>query len=186
MPNLEDEASDLYRAGKYEASFHTYYTLAEQGNTRGQLILAGMLGEGIGTALDKEKSKGWYRRAAHNGSAEAQHHLGFICFQSKDYSGANDWYQKAAAQGYLPALWRLAWLHKKGKGVPLDPAKAYELFDEAAQRGHVFAKRDLALMLLSGHKGVRNVLKGMALLFTCTLDGIRAASSSNSDEKIKI
>jgi TPR repeat protein len=186
MPILEDEASDLYQAGKYEAAFHKYQALAEQGNTRAQLILAGMLAEGIGTPLDKVKSKGWYRRAAHNGSAEAQHHLGYLCFQNKDYLGATNWYRKAAAFGYLPALWRLAWLYKKGKGVPLDPAKAYELFEEAAQRGHVFAKRDLAVMLVSGHKGFRHVLGGIALLFRYTVDGIKAASQLGSHENTKI
>lgn len=186
MGGLLDEAASLYQAQRYGEAFVRYQTLAEQGNAQAQLILAGMLADGIGTVPDRDKSEILYERAAQNGSPQAQHHLGYICYQRNDYSGACSWYQSSASHGYLPALWRLAWLYRQGKGVLRDDSRAYELYEQAAHGGHVFAKRDLALMLLKGHKGIAQAFRGLALLFECIFDGIRIASRSDRDERLRV
>ena len=77
-------------------------------------------------------------------------------------------------------------MYRRGKGVQRDTTKAYELFDQAAKGGHIFAKRDFALMLLYGHQGFAQIFSGMALLFRCLLDGISAASKSDPDDQMKI
>lgn len=133
-----------------------------------------------------EETENGYEKAAEDGVAQAQHHLGYICYQRNDFSSAYSWYQKAALQGYLPACWRLAWLYKLGKGVVVNYDKAYELFDDAAKRGHLFAKRDLALMLIQGHRGHAHVFRGIGLLFRCILDAIHAAWNSDSDDRFKV
>lgn len=186
MANNQDEASRLYQAGKYREAFDRYQDLAERGSAKAQLVLAGMLADGTGTTCNLAESESWYKRAAEAGLPEAQYRLGYVYYQRKDYSDALNCYQKAASQGYLPALWRLAWLYREGKGVTANNAKAYELFDEAAKRGHVFAKRDLALMLLRGHKGFTKVFKGIAVLFGCIVDGIKLAFKSDSDDRLRI
>jgi len=186
MADLRDEAKGLYHAGRYKEACARYHILAEQGDIQAQLMLGGMLAEGLGTERDSAESEKWYKCAAQNGAPEAQHHLGYLSYQSQDYSSAHNWYREAASQGYLPALWRLAWLYRQGKGVPLDNSRAYALFDQAAKAGHVFSKRDLALMLLRGHRGFLEVFRGLALLVRCILDGIQVVWKSDSNEKMKV
>jgi len=181
MADLRDEARGLYHAGRYDEAYARYGILAEQGDTEAQLILGRMLAEGLGAERDSVASENWYRCAARKGLPEAQHRLGYLAYQRHDYS-----YREAASQGYLPALWRLAWLYRQGKGVPLDINKAYALFDQAAKAGHVFAQRDLALLLLRGKRGFLEVFRGLMLLARCILDGIKVAWKADPDEKMKV
>ncbi|MDH5670027.1 MAG: sel1 repeat family protein [Nitrospira sp.] len=182
----QDVASDLYQAGKYQEAFERYRDLAEQGSATSQLALAGMLAEGLGTTRNLEESEIWYGRAAAAGLSEAQYRLGYVHFHRKEYDGALVYYEKAASQGHLQALWRLAWLYREGKGVSVDSSRAYELFCEAAKRGHIFAKRDMALMLLRGHKGVAKVVEGIIVLIGCVVDGVKLAWISDSDDRLRI
>jgi len=73
----------------------------------------------------------WYRKAADQGSAEAQWGLGWMYRNGKGGLEQSDamaikWYQKAADQGCSAAQNNLALMHKNGK--PPLPSTAVRIF----------------------------------------------------------
>lgn len=186
MSNLKEEAVIFYRARKYAEAFSKYLVLSEQGDVQSQIVVGQMYEDGLGVQQNLGQARRWYEAAAERNSLEAQHRLGYMFYQANDYTSAFSWYQVAASRGYLPALWRLAWLYRQGKGVAVDQTKAYSLLEQAAKSGHIFSKRDLAVMLLKGQQGFSGIFKGVGLLSECILDAIRILSRSESDERTRI
>jgi len=79
----------------------------------------------------------WYKKAAKQGNADAQNHLG-VCYENGtgvdiNLKTATEWYKKAADQGDTDAMNRLARLYEKGgKGVQKDLVEA-EKYDKSAK-----------------------------------------------------
>ena len=64
----------------------------------------------------------WYRKAAEQGEAFAQHNLALM-YQNglgvpQDYAQALIWYRKAANRGVAAAQHNLGWMYQNGQGVP--------------------------------------------------------------------
>ena len=76
----------------------------------------------------------------------------------QDFALAKQWYAKAVAQGYPPAMFRLGNIFFWGKGTEPDSAQALRLFQQATQKawGHLQfdAINNLGLMYEQG-KGVK-------------------------------
>ena len=67
------------------------------------------------------------------GNAQAQCELGEY-FEAKDNDQAVYWYQQAAAQNHLEAMYSLAYMYEYGLGVETDNAKALELYFHCAEQ----------------------------------------------------
>jgi len=90
-------------------------------------------------AKNDETAADWYRKAALQGDAEGQYHLG-LCYDRglgvpKNTMLALDWYNKAARQGNSSAQYELGTCYRLAKGVPPDLCKAYMWFNLAAASG---------------------------------------------------
>jgi hypothetical protein len=179
------KASELYREGKYQEAFQEYLRAAEQGDVHAQAFLAWMYKAGCGTQKNEGESIKWYRVAADRGYPLAQELLGYFYYQKEDYATARDWYEMAASQNYLSAIWRLGRMHLNGKGTPVDVAKATALFEQAARQGHVFSKRDLALLLIKGRRGFRSVFSGIRLLLQSICELVPLALKDEANEKLR-
>lgn len=96
----------------------------------------------------------WYRKAAAQGSAQAQTNLGVMLSNgrgvSKDEVAAIKWYRKAADQGYAPAQFNLGVMLADGRGVAKDEVAAVEWFRKAAIQGNAYAQFNLGRMLERG------------------------------------
>jgi TPR repeat protein len=104
--------------------------------------------------------------SAKAGDAHAQHGLGMLYELGEgvphaDAKAAAEWYQKAAAQNYPPAINNLARLYADGRGVAQDLKKAIELWSRAADAGNVTARFNLGLQYANG-SGVPKDLKKAA------------------------
>ena len=70
-----------------------------------------MYDNGRGVKQDYIKAVEWYQRAAEQGYAAAQYHLGVMYDNGQgvkqDYIKAVEWYQKAAEQGHAEAQFNL-------------------------------------------------------------------------------
>ena len=109
-------------------------------------------GEGVGK--DLKKAEEWYRKAAEQGHAGAQFHLGFLYQHDRnDSAEAAKWYRKAADQGYARAEVSLAVMHAEGDGVPKDYGRAIALLRSAAAKGDEYGESLLGRMYYDG-KGV--------------------------------
>ena len=101
---------------------------------------------------DQEAVK-WFRKAAEQGYAPAQHKLGFMYEYGKGVrqqdQEAIKWFRKAAEQGYTPAQVDLGLMYCKG--VPQHDQEAVKWYRKAAEQGYAPAQHNLGLMLWPQH-----------------------------------
>ena len=72
---------------------------------------------------------------------------------TQDYSKAREFYQKAADQGSVAAMYNLALLYEQGRGGPEDYVKADEWYQKGADRGDADSMNRLGILYEEG-KGV--------------------------------
>lgn len=130
-----------------------YYTLAaEQGEPVAQYLLGTLYQLGL---LDKqpdyEQAKKWYSSAqAHYAPAAVA--SGFIYDTvTDDYQHALKEYEQAAQAGDPNGQFNAGLIYQEGKGLPVDLAKASDLYMHAAQQGHTQAMVQLADIYLNSH-----------------------------------
>ncbi len=76
---------------------------------------------------------------------EAMCLIGGDQYEKGDYTGAFEWFTKAAELGHAGAHFSLAGLHGNGQGVDKDSGKEKFHLEEAAIRGHPGARHNLAI-----------------------------------------
>jgi TPR repeat protein len=100
--------------------------------------------------------------AAEKGDAAAQSELGnFYRWgddkTDPDYKKAEEWYRKAAEQGFAEAENGLGELYTDGNGIQKDPAEALKWLSKAAEQGNRPAQMNLASIYVNGTGTVRNI-----------------------------
>jgi TPR repeat protein len=129
---------------------------AEKGDMKAQTSLA--LQYAIGNRKNYAKEAYWYRKAAEQGSAEAQYWFGLCYYKgegvTQDYGEAVKWFRKAAEQGDGNGQWSLGMCYEEGQGVPKDYVTAVNWYRKAADQGDATAQFSLGDCYSEG-KGVR-------------------------------
>ncbi len=96
----------------------------------------------------------WFRKAAEQGHAQAQYHLGRLYDSGKgvieDNQQAVNWYRKAAEQGLAQAQYHLGRMYDSGKGVIEDNQQAVNWYRKAAEQGNANAQYHLSRMYATG------------------------------------
>lgn len=179
-------AASLFEDGNYKEAFHSYRVLAEQGSVSAELFLGWMYLKGLGTTQDPKAAFRSFEKAASSGSAAGQFYLARLYGLEGKYLDEKHWLEKATAQGYLPAIFHLGWMYELGLGVPQDEGKAYAFFEEAAGKGHLFARRKIALRMLKGKCGLLSIPKGLLMLIGVVLAGVKTGWKDMYDERIRI
>ena len=103
--------------------------------------------------LEKDSSS-WDKKTltlkANEGSAEAQKNLGNKYLDEGEFAQAMSWYQKAAAQGYSPAMNNIGYLYETAKGVNKDLQESYKWYLKAAKNGFGISQRRLGVAFYLG------------------------------------
>src|SRR6516162_6576532 len=73
-----EDAATAYQRGDYGVAFRLWRPLAEQGDACAQAKLGWMYETGDGVAQNREQAASWYHKAANQGLADAQTHLGLM------------------------------------------------------------------------------------------------------------
>jgi S1-C subfamily serine protease len=124
---------------------------AEKGDAQSQFDLgkAFVLGR-LGVAQDYVEAVKWFRKAAEQNYAAAQHSLGIRYGNGqgveKDEVEAVKWYRKAANQNYAAAQHALGFCYLMGQGVAKDYVEAYKWALLAAARGSNESKRNTTIL----------------------------------------
>jgi len=167
-------------------AFEEFRALSDQGYPDGMLQLAWCYEEGIGTTPDMALAKMWYGRAYETGSEEVKKqatiYLGRFYLRQKDFAKAYEIYSAGAVLNYSPAIYNLGRLYWHGLGVKKQPREARKLFERASKQGHLLAKRNLAVLLMSGRFGIFNIATGLYLLLQSIKEIWVVADKSLSDE----
>ncbi len=101
-----------------------------------------------------EEALKWFRKAAEQGYAPAEHNLGLMYDKGQgvpqDYQEALKWYRKAAEQGHAPGQFCLGLMYDEGQGVPQDYQEALKWYRKAAEQGDARAQNNLGVMYRLG------------------------------------
>ena len=125
-------------------------------------LSAAMIGSSAAAACDmsmlyKVKSSALFNecsREAQNGSAKAQHTLGYL-YEAGEGVRANiqkamEWYLKAAEQGYPAAQTSVGLMYYNGGGIPRDCTAAAGWFRKAAEQGDSMGQNMLGILYEHG------------------------------------
>ena len=143
---LED-ATAAYKRGDHATALTLVRPLAEEGDPKGQLLLARMYFNGHGVSQDDAEAVKWARKAAEQNNAEAQRSLAFMYWNGrgvpKDEAEATKWNRKAAEQGDAIAQYNVGFQYSTGRGVAMDELEAAKWYRLAAEQGHAVAQNAL-------------------------------------------
>ena len=120
-----------------------------------------MYDTGAGIPENDAEAVRWYRLAAEQGFAEAQHNLGVIYYNGEGVPENNaeavKWWRLAAEQGFVDSQYNLGFSYEKGDGVPENDVKAYVWYSVAAAQGVELSKtvRDAISELLTRDQKAR-------------------------------
>lgn len=139
---------------------------AEKGDAQSQYDLGSAFIRGsLGVAKDEAEAVKWFRKAAEQNYAPAQHNLG-VCYANgegvaKDYVEAVKWYRKAAEQNDASAQINLGACYCKGKGVAKDGAEAVKWYRKAADQNLADAQYNLGVCYYSGESVAKDYVEAV-------------------------
>jgi uncharacterized protein len=143
---LEDGVDAVHRKD-YPTALRLLDPLAQSGNALAQLQIGLLHYHGHGVRESDAMALQWFERAARQGLAEAQFHLGNMYAYGLADPGhdvdpsrlAAQWYFEAARQGHAQAQYSLGILFLTGTGVIQSPEEASRWIQRAAAQGHADA-----------------------------------------------
>ncbi len=170
-------------------AYEQFKMLAEKGAPQAMFQLGWAYQKGIGVPTSMVQAEHWFRLAYEKGLTDdkkvAALFLGKLFLVQNAYAKAHEMFASGAAMDYPPAIYRLARLYRDGLGVDKQPDKARELFEKASALGNVFARKSLALQLLSGQFGFLNIFRGFGLLLHSLMDACRVVKENRSSEQLR-
>ena len=99
------------------------------------------------------------RRAAESGFASAQFSMGMRLKEREQWAEAARWFRRSAEQGDPLSRYQLGLAHYKGRGVPRDRVRAFDLMLQAARSGYVIAEYGVGLLYERGAGTTRDLAK---------------------------
>jgi TPR repeat protein len=146
-----EDAREAHYKRDYATVIRLLRPLADQGNARAETILGSMYEYGEGVPKDYSEARIWLKKAADQGSSEAQFQLGFTYVNpvvaynlgaAKNYNEAGIWFRKAADQGHVLAQFYLGLMYRDGEGVPQDYVLAHMWYNLSAAQGNQSAAKE--------------------------------------------
>lgn len=136
-----------------------YRMASDLGNTKAQVVLAGLYLFGQGVPKDTAQAAALYRKAASEGNApDAQFALSRMLLRgkgvTKDPVEALLWQKRAALGGHAEAAYQVGLAYAMGTAAPRDYVRARRYFELAAKRGVAPAHFQLGALYENG-LGVR-------------------------------
>jgi uncharacterized protein len=181
-----DQAQKLYESGDFTSAFPLYIDLARRGRVGCQRFVGWMYFLGEGTAQDLDEAYKWFRKAADNGDREAKFGAGRVCLLLKRDVEAKDWFLRACREDFPPGCFRLGWMYKHGRGGEANVAMAFDLFEQAYEKGHLPAGRARASFLIGGHFGFARRFEGLYCMAKVLVEIVVAAIRNPKSQKFMV
>ena len=174
----------LINEERFKDAYELSLRMAKEGSTSAQLILAWLYQFGKGVPRDLDKARYWYTSAVESNSPSAEFYLGLFYWNESDFNQAIPWLEKAASHGYTTAAYHLARMYRHGIGAPRDIKLELKYVQQAAQGGHLFAKRDLAREMLQAKHGLSRIPLGFFRLMHVAWLILRTAMRNPEDDSL--
>jgi TPR repeat protein len=170
---LSKVVGDLVQSDRFQEAYEHCLPLAEAGDAEAQMYVGWMHHVGKGVEKDLEEAERWYRRALPAQSPRVEFFLASIYWEKGQRDKENEWLERAASKRSAAALYELGRVYRFGSGVPADPQKSRNYYEDAARLGHVFACRSVAGEMCKGRRGLWRVPVGLLMLVTSLITIVR-------------
>jgi len=178
-------ARSLHEAGQVAEALRELERLRAENDAPSAVFLGWLCETGkAGGPPDPARARANYRMAADRGDAVGQYYLGSFLFRQGEVTEAIHELQRAAEQGYGPALYALGMLHASGRSVAQDEDEAFRCMTRAADAGHPFAQRWLAVRFLMGRSGLRGFFRGLWWFVCVPRLAFRLVSDESTDPNL--
>ncbi|HEX2862535.1 MAG TPA: tetratricopeptide repeat protein, partial [Lacunisphaera sp.] len=171
-----DQASAKIASGQIQEAVPLYELAAAKGHPGAMMNLYEAYFFGLGAARDYDKAVTWLKKAASTGdtaavaelkkiNAELQagaidHQKGMDLYKGKKVKEAVALWEKAAAQGHVPAMVELGFTLENGEGdVAANPAAALRWFERAAEKNDLDGLLSAGRAYLAGKGVTANLAK---------------------------
>lgn len=130
-----------------------FLELAQGGHVDAMVACGVILVEGLGVKPNEQEGIKWLDRAAKLGSNQACYELGTVYYTGitdvvdEDPEKAFGFFERAANENHVAAMYMMADCLAEGEGVAKDVARAVPLFYQAAEQGHRFARQRIRELL---------------------------------------
>ena len=181
---LRRTADSLMKEKRFRKAHEVYLHLANQGDPYAQLYVGWMNLEGVGVPRDKKLAYQWFTQAASLGSAPAAFYCGRAALRDSEWAEAIRWFQHAIEKEYGPALLWMGLIFIRGYGVPIDRAKGVAYLKRGAATGNYYARGQLALQMIRGSLGVKQIPSGLLLLVCSVAAAIAQHIKEPRDERL--
>jgi TPR repeat protein len=114
------------------------------------IALGQMFEEGKDLPKNLESAAAWYRKAAEQGSADAQLDLAALYINTANYSQARPLCEAAAKEKLAGGFFCLGYLYQHGSGVDSNPKQAFGFYEQGARGGNVSSMQAVAKMYENG------------------------------------
>ncbi len=165
-------------------SFFWYEKAAAQGHARALWKLGELYASGVPHVNpDAKKAMVLCKKSANAGFAPAQATLGTLFAKANKYDRAIHWWNLAAQQNDLEALFNLSTVYRLGSGVEKDETKAFELLMTAAMHGLAAAQAGVGLAYATGIGAVLDTLEAAKWFILASENGDKAAVANKEKAK---
>ena len=178
------EACDL-RTKDPERSVREFEALANSGSVRSMNYLGEAYRFGIGVAVDLQRAETWFVRAAECGHSVAANQLGGVRLKLGKHQEALEAFKVAAAGNNMLAMTMLGYMYRKGIGTSKNLDAARDWYERASALGQLVARGQLGSVLIFGHFGLREKLRGAKLILQADREAFALAKKNPRDIRLR-
>lgn len=117
-------------------AFKWYSLSASAGYAAAQDAVGCFYDQGRAVKRDERKALEWMRRAAQQGNADGQFHLGKLYGRQEKWKEAYHWASLSAKKGNAEAQYLVGMMHMGGLGTEMDTKEAVFWWARAAKQGN--------------------------------------------------
>jgi len=172
-PNRLKEAYRLLETSP-ELAVKELRSLIERGSLYSMICLGWAHQKRFAVDANAKEAESWFRLAFDKGSKQAIYYLGRFYLHQQEYFKAHEVLSVGIEKQYAPAIFWLGRMYLNGLGVIKQLDKARALYEQAAALDHVYAKRNLGVLLMSGHFGFFRIFRGFFLFLWAGRDAFIA------------
>ncbi len=185
LNNNIEKAKTLWDKKLYNEALEIALNNAEKGHLESQIFVGNVYLNGVGSIEQNlHESVKWLEMSVKSDSVVGHYLLGIAYYYLLDYTKALNEFVIASEMKYFAADYQIGKMYYYGIGVPMDIEQSYKYFLAAKKQGHMFASRQVAVILMKGHKGFINIFRGMFLFIMTIFRGFFVALKNPDSEKL--
>jgi len=178
-------ARDLFDQGKVDDAVRELRRLRAENDAPSAVFLGWLYETGaVAGSPDLAEARASYQVAADANDSIGEYYLGSFLLRQGDVGAAIEQLERAAEQNYAPALYSLGMVHVSGRGVARDEAEAVRCMTMAAEIGHPYAQRWLAIRALRGGDGFAAFFRALWWFVSIPRLAFRLASDEAIDPNL--